>query len=103
MPGRTTSAASKRWNECEKVALSYAVGEWARVWPLEHLFRSFGSYFVPPQLSGAALSRSTRADVEEEPRSSSTTATRSRTSGYNFSVVIDHSVVFCEESARPTR
>jgi glycerol-3-phosphate O-acyltransferase len=30
----------------EKVALSYAVGEWARVWPLEHLFRSFGSYFV---------------------------------------------------------
>ena len=28
------------------IALSYAVGEWARVWPLEHLFRSFGSYFV---------------------------------------------------------
>lgn len=29
-----------------QVALSYAVGEWARVWPLDTLFRSFGSYFV---------------------------------------------------------
>ncbi|MDP2311117.1 MAG: 1-acyl-sn-glycerol-3-phosphate acyltransferase [Pseudomonadota bacterium] len=29
-----------------QVALSYAVGEWARVWPLDSLFRSFGSYFV---------------------------------------------------------
>ncbi|MFZ5480712.1 MAG: 1-acyl-sn-glycerol-3-phosphate acyltransferase [Myxococcota bacterium] len=29
-----------------QVALSYAVGEWARVWPLDALFRSFGSYFV---------------------------------------------------------
>lgn len=29
-----------------QVALSYAVGEWARVWPLDVLFRSFGSYFV---------------------------------------------------------
>ncbi len=28
------------------VALSYAVGEWARVWPLDLLFRSFGSYFI---------------------------------------------------------
>lgn len=28
------------------VALSYAVGEWARVWPLDVLFRAFGSYFV---------------------------------------------------------
>lgn len=28
------------------IALSYAVGEWARVWPLEWLFKSFGSYFV---------------------------------------------------------
>ena len=28
------------------MALSYAVGEWARVWPLDTLFRSFGSYFV---------------------------------------------------------
>lgn len=29
-----------------EVALSYAVGEWARVWPLETIFKSFGSYFV---------------------------------------------------------
>jgi glycerol-3-phosphate O-acyltransferase len=29
-----------------KVAISYAVGEWARVWPLEAVFKSFGSYFV---------------------------------------------------------
>lgn len=28
------------------VAVSYAVGEWARVWPLEAIFKSFGSYFV---------------------------------------------------------
>ena len=30
----------------EKVALSYAVGEWARVWPLQALIRSMGAYFV---------------------------------------------------------
>lgn len=30
----------------QRVALSYAVGEWARVWPLEPLFKSFGSYFI---------------------------------------------------------
>lgn len=29
-----------------QVALSYAVGEWARVWPLETLFKAFGSYFI---------------------------------------------------------
>jgi glycerol-3-phosphate O-acyltransferase len=29
-----------------KVSVSYAVGEWARVWPLEHLFKSFGSYLI---------------------------------------------------------
>ncbi|MSP56734.1 MAG: hypothetical protein EXR69_14205 [Myxococcales bacterium] len=29
-----------------QVALSYAVGEWARVWPLDVLLRSFASYFV---------------------------------------------------------
>ncbi len=28
------------------IALSYAVGEWARVWPLDALFRRFGAYFV---------------------------------------------------------
>lgn len=29
-----------------RVAISYAVGEWARVFPLEYLFKSFGSYFI---------------------------------------------------------
>lgn len=28
------------------VSISYAVGEWARTWPLEYVFKSFGSYFV---------------------------------------------------------
>jgi glycerol-3-phosphate O-acyltransferase len=28
------------------VAISYAVGEWARAFPLEHMFKAFGSYFV---------------------------------------------------------
>ena len=28
------------------VSISYAVGEWARTWPLEWVFKSFGSYFV---------------------------------------------------------
>jgi glycerol-3-phosphate O-acyltransferase len=28
------------------VSISYAVGEWARIWPLEYVFKSFGSYFV---------------------------------------------------------
>jgi glycerol-3-phosphate O-acyltransferase len=29
-----------------RAALSYAVGEWARVWPLQALIRSMGAYFV---------------------------------------------------------
>ncbi|WP_172298445.1 1-acyl-sn-glycerol-3-phosphate acyltransferase [Pseudoruegeria sp. HB172150] len=30
----------------ERSALSYAVGEWARVWPLSWLIRSIGGYFI---------------------------------------------------------
>lgn len=30
----------------EKTALSYAVGEWARIWPLQTLFRAMGAYFI---------------------------------------------------------
>jgi glycerol-3-phosphate O-acyltransferase len=30
----------------EKAALSYAVGEWARIWGLQQLIRSMGAYFV---------------------------------------------------------
>jgi len=29
-----------------RAALSYAVGEWARIWPLQSLIRSMGAYFV---------------------------------------------------------
>ena len=28
------------------VAISYAVGEWARAFPLEYIFKSFGAYFI---------------------------------------------------------
>lgn len=30
----------------EKMTMSYAVGEWARVWPLQSLIKSMGAYFV---------------------------------------------------------
>ncbi|HTS02655.1 MAG TPA: 1-acyl-sn-glycerol-3-phosphate acyltransferase, partial [Thermoanaerobaculia bacterium] len=30
----------------EKTALSYAVGEWARIWPIQGLVRATGAYFV---------------------------------------------------------
>jgi glycerol-3-phosphate O-acyltransferase len=30
----------------EKAAISYAVGEWARIWPLQTLIRAMGAYFV---------------------------------------------------------
>ena len=30
----------------KRAALSYAVGEWARIWPLQTLIRSMGAYFV---------------------------------------------------------
>ena len=30
----------------EKTALSYAVGEWARIFPLQSLFRAMGAYFI---------------------------------------------------------
>ena len=30
----------------DQVALSYAVGEWARIWPLQQLIRAMGAFFV---------------------------------------------------------
>lgn len=39
----------------EQAALSYAVGEWARVWPLEPLIRAMGAYFVRRDARGNAL------------------------------------------------
>jgi glycerol-3-phosphate O-acyltransferase len=40
----------------DRTALSYAVGEWARIWPLHTLIRSMGAYFVR-RGSGNALYR----------------------------------------------
>ena len=34
------------WLASERSALSYAVGEWARVWPLSQLIKSMGAYFI---------------------------------------------------------
>jgi glycerol-3-phosphate O-acyltransferase len=34
------------WLAAERSALSYAVGEWARVWPLSALIRAAGAYFI---------------------------------------------------------
>lgn len=36
-----------------EAALSYAVGEWARVWPLSSLIKSMGAYFIRRQSRGA--------------------------------------------------
>lgn len=34
------------WALAGRVSISYAVGEWARAFPLEFLFKRFGSYFI---------------------------------------------------------
>ncbi|WP_114964364.1 1-acyl-sn-glycerol-3-phosphate acyltransferase [Alkalilacustris brevis] len=34
------------WLAAERSALSYAVGEWGRVWPLQGLIRAMGAYFI---------------------------------------------------------
>lgn len=34
------------WLVANRSALSYAVGEWARVWPLSRLIRAMGAYFI---------------------------------------------------------
>lgn len=34
------------WLVADRTTLSYAVGEWARVWPLSGLIRSMGAYFI---------------------------------------------------------
>jgi glycerol-3-phosphate O-acyltransferase len=34
------------WLAAERSALAYAVGEWARVWPLRSLVRAMGGYFI---------------------------------------------------------
>ena len=34
------------WLAAKRSALSYAVGEWARIWPLSGLIRTMGAYFI---------------------------------------------------------
>jgi glycerol-3-phosphate O-acyltransferase len=34
------------WLVANRSAISYAVGEWARIWPLSALIRSMGAYFI---------------------------------------------------------
>ena len=38
-------------------ALSYAVGEWARIWPLSRLIKSMGAYFIRRRSRGALYRR----------------------------------------------
>ncbi len=40
------------WLVAERSALAYAVGEWARVWPLRQLIRAMGGYFIRRRHSG---------------------------------------------------
>jgi glycerol-3-phosphate O-acyltransferase len=45
------------WLVSERAALSYAVGEWARVWPLSGLVRMMGAYFIRRQNRSALYRR----------------------------------------------
>lgn len=53
----------------ERSALSYAVGEWARVWPLSRLLQAMGAYFIRRRSRGAlyrrVLSRYVQLATEE--------------------------------------
>jgi len=41
------------WLAAERSALAYAVGEWARVWPLRQLVRAMGGYFIRRRYNNA--------------------------------------------------
>ena len=45
------------WLAARTSALSYAVGEWARVWPLAPLIRAMGAYFIRRRDRGALYRR----------------------------------------------
>jgi len=45
------------WLAAERSALSYAVGEWARVWPLSRMIRAMGAYFIRRRSRGALYRR----------------------------------------------
>jgi glycerol-3-phosphate O-acyltransferase len=48
----------------DRSALSYAVGEWARVWPLSRLIRSMGAYFIRRRSRGGLYRRVLRRYVQ---------------------------------------
>lgn len=45
------------WLAAEQSALSYAVGEWARVWPLSRLIKAMGAYFIRRKYRNALYRR----------------------------------------------
>ncbi len=51
-----------------RTALSYAVGEWARIWPLDSLLRSMGAYFVRRRSRNALYRRVLQRYVETATR-----------------------------------
>jgi glycerol-3-phosphate O-acyltransferase len=57
------------WLAAERSALSYAVGEWARVWPLKALIRAMGAYFIRRRYSStlyrAVLARYVQMSINE--------------------------------------
>lgn len=57
------------WLAADRSALSYAVGEWARVWPLRMLIRAMGAYFIRRRHSSAlyraVLARYVQMSIQE--------------------------------------
>ncbi|WP_068305708.1 1-acyl-sn-glycerol-3-phosphate acyltransferase [Pararhodobacter sp. CCB-MM2] len=57
------------WLAARRSTLSYAVGEWARVWPLKQLIRAMGAYFIRRRYSTdlyrAVLARYVQMSVQE--------------------------------------
>ncbi len=57
------------WLAADRSALSYAVGEWARVWPLKALIRAMGAYFIRRRYSSplyrAVLARYVQMSIGE--------------------------------------
>jgi len=57
------------WLAADRSTLSYAVGEWARVWPLKALIRGMGAYFIRRRYTNdlyrAVLARYVQMSVHE--------------------------------------
>lgn len=57
------------WLAADRSALSYAVGEWAQVWPLKSLIRAMGAYFIRRRYSSplyrAVLARYVQMSIHE--------------------------------------